>query len=65
MEADCHVVPRMANGPQEDCRVVVDVPTPSTSRPVVQAPATRSQSRPPRLSPTGRPNYISQDPVQG
>jgi hypothetical protein len=55
-EADCRVVPRVAKGQQEDYRVVEDVPTPSTPRPVVQAPATRS-----RLSPTGRPNYISQD----
>jgi hypothetical protein len=58
-EADCCVVPRVANGPQEDCRVVEVVPTPSAPRPVVHAPATHSQARPPRLSPTGRPNYIS------
>ena len=61
LEADCRIVPRVANGPQEDCRVVEDVPTPSMSRPAVQAPATCSQSRPPHLSPTGCPNYISQD----
>ena len=60
-EAGCWVVPRVANGPQEDCCVVGDVPTPSTSRPVVQAPTMHSQSQPPRLSPTGHPNYISQD----
>ncbi len=60
-EADCRVVPRVANGPQENCRVVEDVPTPSAPRPVVQAPATRSHTRTPRLSPTRRPNYISQD----
>jgi hypothetical protein len=55
-EADCRVVPRVAKGQQEDCRVVEDIPTISAPRPVVQTPATRS-----RLSPTGRPNYISQD----
>jgi len=37
-EADCRVFPRATNGPQEDCRVVEDVPSPSTSLPVVQAP---------------------------
>ena len=31
------------------------------SQPVAQVPAMRYQSRPLRLSPTGRPNYISQD----
>jgi hypothetical protein len=60
-EADCCVNPRVANSPQEDCRVVEEAPNPSTSRPVVQAPTTRSQSQPPRLSPTGRPSYNSQD----
>ena len=60
-EVDCRVVPRVTNDPKEDCHVVEDVPTPSTSQPVVQAPAMRSQSRPPCLSSTGRPNYISQD----
>ncbi len=63
-EADCCVVPRVANGPQGDCRVVEDVPTLSTSRPVVQTPATHSKLRPPLLTvqpPAGRPNYISQN----
>jgi len=60
-EVDCCVVPRVSNDTKEDCRIVEDVPTPATSRTVVQAPATHSQSRPPCLSPTGRPNYISQD----
>ncbi len=64
MEADCLVVPREANGPQEDCCIVEDVPTLATSRPVVQTPATRSKLRPPLLAvqpPAGCPNYISQD----
>ncbi len=43
-EADCRVVPRVPNDTKEDCHIVEDVPTPATSRPVVQAPATRSQS---------------------
>jgi hypothetical protein len=60
-EVDCRIVPRVPNDTKEDCRVVEDVPAPATSRPVVQAPATQSQSQPPRLSPTGHPNYISQD----
>jgi hypothetical protein len=60
-EADCHVIPRVANSPQEDCRVEEEAPNPSPPRPVAKARATRSQSRPLRLSPTGRPNYISQD----
>jgi hypothetical protein len=63
-EADCRVIPRVANGPQKDCCVVEDVPILSTSRPVVQTPATHSKSRPLLLAaqpPAGRPNYISQD----
>ncbi len=63
-EADCLVIPRVANGPQEDCPIVEDVLTLATSRPVVQTPAMRSKSRPSLLavqSPAGRPNYISQD----
>jgi hypothetical protein len=60
-EADCRVVPRVAKGPQDDCRVVEVGPTPSAPRPVVQAPTTCSQAQPPQLSPTGHPNYISQD----
>jgi len=60
-EADCRIVPRVPNNTKEDCCVVEDVPTPATSRPVVQGPTTDSQSRPPCLSPTGHPNYISQD----
>ena len=45
LEADCHIVPRVANTPQaqEDCRVVEVVPTPSTPRLVVKAPATHSK----------------------
>jgi hypothetical protein len=61
LKADCRVVPRVTNDPQEDCHVVEEVPTPSASWPVVQAHVTCSQSRPTLLSPTGRPNYISQD----
>ena len=61
LEANCCVVPRVANSPQENCHVVEEAPNPSPSRPVAQAPATRSQSQPPCLSPTGRPNYISQN----
>jgi hypothetical protein len=60
-KADCHVVPRVANSPQEDCRVEEEVPNPSPPRPVAKAHATGSQSRPLRLSPTWRLNYISQD----
>jgi hypothetical protein len=63
-EAGSRVVPRVANRPQEDCRVVEDVPTLLTSRPVVQTPATHSKLRPPPLAvqpPAGCPNYISQD----
>ena len=61
LQADCCVVPRVASSPQEDCPVVEDAPTPSTSWPVVRAPAMRSQSQPPCLSRTGCPNYISQN----
>ena len=60
-EADCCVVPRVANGPRDNCWVVEDVLTPSTSQPVVQAPTMRFQLQPLCLSPTGCPNYISQD----
>jgi hypothetical protein len=60
-EADCYIVPRVANSPQEDCCVEEEAPKPSPPQPVAKALATRSQSRPPCLSPTGRPNYISQD----
>jgi hypothetical protein len=56
LKVDCRVIPRV-----EDCRVVEEVPITATPRPVVQAPATRSQAQQPRLSPTGRPHYISQD----
>jgi hypothetical protein len=60
-EADCCVVPRVANGPRDNCWVVEDVLTPSTSQPVVQAPTMRFQLQPLCLSPTGCPNYTSQD----
>jgi hypothetical protein len=61
LEADCHIVPRVANSPQEDCRIEEEAPNPSPPRPVAKARAMHSQSRPPHLSPTGHPNYISQD----
>jgi hypothetical protein len=61
LEADCHIVPRVANSPQKDCCVEEEVPNPSPPRPVAKARVTCSQSQPPHLSPTGRPNYISQD----
>ena len=57
-------IPRAAELPQADCRVVKIVEYPSVQRPVVQAPATRSQARSPRpqgQSSTARPTYISQD----
>ena len=60
-------IPRVAEPPQADCRVVQIVANPPVPRPVVQAPATRSQSRSPRFdaqSPTARPNYISQDEAE-
>jgi hypothetical protein len=52
-EADCHVVPRIANSPQEDCHIVEEAPNPSPPWPVTKARATHSQSRSPRLPPTG------------
>ncbi len=61
LEADCYVVSRVANSPQEDCCVKEEAPKPSPPQPAAKAIATRSQSRPPPLSPTGPPNYISQD----
>jgi hypothetical protein len=51
----------VANSPQENCRVEEEAPKPSPPQHHEKAIATCSQSRPPRLSPTGRPNYISQD----
>jgi hypothetical protein len=59
------LIPRVAAGPEEDCRVDQIVANLSVPRPVVHASATRSQSRSPRFdaqSPAARrPNYISQD----
>ncbi len=55
---------RSSKGDQQPtgrCRVEEEVPNPSPPKPVAKVRATRSQSRPPRLSPTGHPNYISQD----
>jgi hypothetical protein len=54
-------IPRVEELPQASCRVVQIVEYPSVTRPVKQAPATRSQSRSPWLdaqSSTARPNYI-------
>ena len=43
-EADCRIVPRVAKGPQDDFHVVEVALAPSAPRPVVQAPATCSQT---------------------
>jgi hypothetical protein len=56
--------PRVAEPPQADCCVVQIVANPTVPRPVEQAPATCSFSRPPRgdaQSSAARPNYILQD----
>jgi hypothetical protein len=59
------LIPRVAAGPEEDCRVEQIVVNPSVPRPVAHAPATHSQSRSPRSNAHSRaawrPNYISQD----
>jgi hypothetical protein len=58
-------VPRVTEATQTDCHVVQTVPSMSVTWPVVQAPATRSFSWPPRVdaqpSSSAQPNYISQD----
>jgi hypothetical protein len=53
-------IPRVAEPPQADCCVVQIVANPPVPRPVVQAPATHSQSRSPRFD-AAWPNYILQD----
>jgi hypothetical protein len=57
-------VPRVAGAPQADCRIAQIVASPSMSRPIVQAPITRSISWSPWVGahPSAAwPNYISQD----
>ncbi len=57
-------VARVAEAPQADCRVAQIVASPSVSRPVVQAPMTRSISRSPWVDAhpsAAQPNYILQD----
>ncbi len=64
MKADCCMTQTVTIPQQDDCHVVQIVANPSVPWPVVQAPATHSQSGSPRFdpqSPSARPNYISLD----